>query len=779
MKKLLTFLSAKADHHNIFSVRAINQDSPLGGDSNGGRGIAGGPGNETLNGGAGNDILTGGPGNDTLNGGAGDDILTGDGDIYLGWGDPDHSGATDNLGLPITERLNGYSDPGDDVLNGGPGDDGLDGGGGDDRLDGGPGRDHFTGGPGADTFIFKAGETGTLSTSVGNIVEIIYDYDPGEGDKIVLSGFSSNELTWDGGVLTLPDGNQLILASLLDVNEPPAIDGFRYVSGDGGGGATPPADDPPPAGDGDGEQEDDPPPAEEEEQEGDCAIPTNAYTSPPRATDPLSHWYEGNKIHGSPYDDGGGTAGAGAPFLNGRACAEKIYGYEGDDLIYGRAGNDELYGGPGDDTIYGGTGNDRLYGGPGSDALRGEEGNDQLYGGDGDDGWPGEGRLEGGPGNDQLYGGPGRDDLDGGDGNDDLDGGDGGDDLTGGDGADTFIFRAGESIESDTIYDLDPDEGDKIVLSGFSSNKLTFSGGTIGLPDGGRINLFGWGGSKPPPAIADFEYEGILPGVVYEGLGPGPENTGPTITITITWGNDENNQLTGGAGPDDLRGRGGDDVLYGGAGNDRLAGMAGTDRLSGGDGNDTMYGGTGDDNMDGGHGNDRLYAGAGNDYLEGWKGDDRLSGGLGDDTLFGDDGDDESYGGAGDDRLDGEAGDDLLYGGPGNDQLTGGTGDDLLSGGPGYDWMTGEAGADTFRFAPGHSTGGADTVGDTIMDFDYAAGDRLMLTGFSSGNPRLSGLYDADGDGRRDDRQITLPDGGTIALLDVGNADFSIDNIII
>ena len=38
---------------------------------------------------------------------------------------------------------------------------------------------------------------------------------------------------------------------------------------------------------------------------------------------------------------------------------------------------------------------------------------------------------------------------------------------------------------------------------------------------------------------------------------------------------------------------------------------------------------------------------------------------------------------------------------------------------------------------------------------------------------------DADGDGATDDREITLPDGGAIALLDVGNTALAMDNFIL
>ena len=221
-----------------------------------------------------------------------------------------------------------------------------------------------------------------------------------------------------------------------------------------------------------------------------------------------------------------------------------------------------------------------------------------------------------------------------------------------------------------------------------------------------------------------------------------------------------------------------DDNLEGGSGDDRLSGGSGDDTLDGAGGDDKLYGGSGDDTLDGGSGNDTLYGGSGNDELRGGDGNNRLSGGSGNDTLYGDGDGDELYGGPGDDHLYGGAGaDGQLYGGPGDDHLYNGAGDALLSGGPGDDRLTGGGGADTFRFAPGHSR--KEGEGDVITDFDYAAGDRIMLTGFSFDDATLSNNLDADGDGATDDREIILPDGGIITLLDVGNAVFSIENIII
>lgn len=92
--------------------------------------LQGGPGDDILEGAGGRDLMFGGLGNDMLDGRSGDDVLRGEGgnDILLG-------------------------SAGDDLLFGGPGDDVLSGGSGDDRLQGDAGNDTLDGGPGNDVEI--------------------------------------------------------------------------------------------------------------------------------------------------------------------------------------------------------------------------------------------------------------------------------------------------------------------------------------------------------------------------------------------------------------------------------------------------------------------------------------------------------------------------------------------------------------------------------------------------------------------------------------------------
>ncbi|MDD1017162.1 type I secretion C-terminal target domain-containing protein, partial [Pseudomonas sp. TNT2022 ID1025] len=100
----------------------------------------------------GNDILIGGDGNDILFGQGGNDYLDGG--------------------------------KGNDILIGGTGNDTLLGGEGNDILIGGKGDDIMTGGSGADTFVWKAGDTGK---------DVIKDFKPTEGDRLDLSDLLQGE----------------------------------------------------------------------------------------------------------------------------------------------------------------------------------------------------------------------------------------------------------------------------------------------------------------------------------------------------------------------------------------------------------------------------------------------------------------------------------------------------------------------------------------------------------------------------------------------------------
>jgi serralysin len=109
-------------------------------------------GNDTLDGGNGNDAILGLAGNDTLNGGNANDVLDG------GGGDDTMTGGNGN-----------------DMLFGSFGNDTLMGGNGDDSLDGGAGDDSLTGGKGPDLFAFHAGFGDDTITDLGNGDRIQFD----------------------------------------------------------------------------------------------------------------------------------------------------------------------------------------------------------------------------------------------------------------------------------------------------------------------------------------------------------------------------------------------------------------------------------------------------------------------------------------------------------------------------------------------------------------------------------------------------------------------------
>jgi Ca2+-binding RTX toxin-like protein len=280
------------------------------------------------------------------------------------------------------------------------------------------------------------------------------------------------------------------------------------------------------------------------------------------------------------------------------------------------------------------------------------------------------------------------------------------------------LWGLAESVEmfglaGDDFYFVDGDDKvvedaaagtDTVTATGLASytlpdnvENLTLDGTTTGYGNALKNVLIGDAGNNNLSGGAEADdMRGGLGNDVYV-----VDNVGDRVTENLAEGTDQVNSLI-----DYTLGLNLENLLLGGTGNlkgtgntldNTLTGNAGNNILDGGDGNDTLNGGLGNDDIKGGKGDDELNGQAGNDKLDGGDGNDELDGGDGDDTLLGGVGDDELDGGAGIDSLDGGAGNDELDGGAGNDTLLGGLGDDEFGDeDETADSMTGGAGNDTY-----------------------------------------------------------------------------------
>jgi len=278
----------------------------------------------------------------------------------------------------------------------------------------------------------------------------------------------------------------------------------------------------------------------------------------------------------------------------------------------------------------------------------------------------------------------------------------------------------------------------------------------------------------------DFQQGGAVP---IAGFG-----AGEAISIATDWqhassssvdinawiyGAGADDTLIGGDASDTLQGGTGNDVVYGEFGADSLSGEEGNDSIYGGEGDDTLKGGDGDDLLDGGHGNDRIVGRNGADYLFGGSGDDHFmpegesTVGLADDTIDGGEGRDTvSYSNQGvygqgtarvvvdlaagtargesigfdtlmsiedvvgtdfNDFLSGNDEDNAIAGLAGNDVIRGGAGNDELKGGEGNDLIEGQSGNDFIEDGAGNDTiyggSGNDTINNVGGTDTFDGGD--------------------------------------------------------
>jgi Ca2+-binding RTX toxin-like protein len=238
-----------------------------------------------------------------------------------------------------------------------------------------------------------------------------------------------------------------------------------------------------------------------------------------------------------------------------------------------------------------------------------------------------------------------------------------------------------------------------------------------------------------------------------------------------------NDIITGGIGFDIISSQGGNDIIYSQLGNDVID--AGT-------GNDIVNAGFGwDDRIDGGEGDDLLIIDySSNTYLwafrlgfpsegiattissnglggfngsyratsNGIGGYDkvtfsnierfRITGTLGKDLIRTGDGNDTIDGGLGNDAIYGEGGDDILFGNDGDDGIVGGAGNDTLNGQNGNDGLVGGAGNDILNGHDGNDNLFGDTGNDILEagsgsdTLDGGEGDDTLIGG--TGNDRYS-----------------------------------------
>jgi len=611
--------------------------------------LYGGGGKDQIDGGEGNDVIGGGGGTDTIKGGAGADIIlsaTGLNVFQRGGPNDTWNPTLANGGSIVMDDAPDVIDAGDgnDMVFAGRGDDRIQGGSGNDELWGLAGNDIVEGGTGEDLLVGDGvNATGSYASSPGDTHGSDF-LDGGEGNDRLI-GFGKDDVLYGGAGNDLMYGDGYAGAQISDSTYLAAQyhgddyidgeDGDDYVEGNGGadiiyGGA------------------------------GADILWGDA------ASDILGGEFHGaDDIDGEDGNDdivGGGAAdtllgGAGNDRIRGDVSGFSGYlagQYHGNDYLDGGEGDDILAGDGKDDIVYGGVGNDQLFGDNAEEIVSLEfHGNDYLDGEDGDD------RLEGGGGNDTLYGGNGNDTLMGGTGADVMNGGAGNDTLIGGDGAD--VMNGGKGNDS-----YEAGAGDTIADEGGTN--------TVKLVDGGSYTVSAVGANL----VFNFEANGNL---VIEGALTGSVASIDSVAISAwlqshltqaanlqSTGADQ--ELSGGAGDDEITTYHSGSTLRGGNGNDLLTGWGGGATLSGGDGNDVISA-TGSANvLTGDDGNDSLTAGAGEDTLDGGTGDDVLSGGAGNDTLLG---------GAGNDVIDGGDGNDLIIGGSGVDTLRGGNGLDTYS----------------------------------------------------------------------------------------------------
>jgi Ca2+-binding RTX toxin-like protein len=368
---------------------------------------------------------------------------------------------------------------------------------------------------------------------------------------------------------------------------------------------------------------------------------------------------------------------------DGSAQANDIFSTAPDD-----GGRDVITGGGGQDIIIGGSGSGEITGGvigEGGDRLSGDDGNDIIIG---DSGYITrnaqdvveriESRFPETGGDDTLNGNAGNDVLVGGSGNDTLTGNTGDDILLGDNGE---VVRLDGSSQANDIFSTDPDFGGRDGMTGGGGQDILIGGSGGGETTGGAVGAGGdrlFGNEGDDILLGDNAYITRNTANIVESIVTTVPNRGGDDLIE---GNDGKDILLGGFGNDDMAGNTSDDILLGDNGRLDYAldgNLATLDRIQTTDpaqgGNDSMGGGDGQDIALGGAANDTITGNAGDDILIGDNGQILYQGGVIQTIATIDPG----IGGK--DTVSGNAGNDILLGGFDNDLLNGNEGDDKILG---------------------------------------------------------------------------------------------------
>ncbi|MFL7040004.1 calcium-binding protein [Vibrio lentus] len=621
-----------------------------------------GQGNDIAYGGDGKDTLTSGGGNTSLYGGAGKDNLTGS---YQG-NNTLNGGEGDDV-LQLSSVSSYYKDS-------------------DNHLRGGLGDDHITSGYGKDTYYYDLGDghdvikdTGfdasedetkhrqdklVLGAGIhrdmlsfthdgdGNIlINILDENDASNNGSITLKGAYINslnhieliEFSSDSSGSSNMDASAILAASvnMYGTEGDDYIKGTRLAESIHAGA-------------------------------GDDEIHAND-------GDDIIHAGAGDdEIHANDGDDII-HAGAGDDEIHADGGNDEIYAGIGNDTIYTGQGNDIAYGGDGKDTLTSGGGNTSLYGGAGKDNLTGSyQGNNTLNGGEGDDVLQlssvssyykdSDNHLRGGLGDDHITSGYGKDTYyyDLGDGHDVIK--DTGFDASGDETKhrqDKLVLGAG--IHRDMLSFTHDGDGNILINildenDASNNGSITLKGAYINSLN--HIELIEF--SSDSSGSSNMDASAILAASV---------NMYGTEGDDYIKGTRLAESIHAGAGDDEIHANDGDDIIHAGAGDDEIHADGGNDEIYAGIGNDTIYTGQGNDIAYGGDGKDTLTSGGGNTSLYGGAGKDNLTGSYqGNNTLNGGEGDDvlqlssvSSYYKDSDNHLRGGLGDDYITSGYGKD----------------------------------------------------------------------------------------------------------------